>query len=119
MKRLFFIILALFSLSISNAQYCIKRLPNYSFVYITRFQLETIDKPSGNSAYSDFTSLNTDLKIGDTYIVTVNSVGSSGQNGRIYIDWNQDNSFNIIDCSRKKQAPTEQRKNFFERLFDW
>ena len=33
--------------------------------------------------------------------------------------WNQDNSFNIIDCSRKKQAPTEQRKNFFERLFDW
>ncbi|WP_299684882.1 choice-of-anchor D domain-containing protein, partial [uncultured Dokdonia sp.] len=64
---------------------------------ITRVNLNTIDNSTGTATtgYSDFTSLSTDLTIGDNYAITT-EVSTAGNNAfvtNVWIDWNGDYDF--------------------------
>ncbi|TYA74398.1 reprolysin-like metallopeptidase [Seonamhaeicola marinus] len=62
----------------------------------TRVQLNTIDRSSGKpSGYSDYTNLSTDLNRNDSYNLTVNvnTDGNWTTATRVWIDWNQNCSF--------------------------
>jgi len=62
--------------------------------YISRIQFNTIDNSSGCSQYADYTSIVTELEIGETYVLTVTNPNpySSDQVG-VWIDWNQNEVF--------------------------
>jgi hypothetical protein len=70
---------------------------NTSFETSTTYVgLNTIDNPSGKpGAYSDYTSLSTDLALAETYnlSVRVNTDGSYTVNTLVWIDWNHDCDF--------------------------
>ncbi|GJM35503.1 MAG: hypothetical protein DHS20C18_45040 [Saprospiraceae bacterium] len=78
-------------------QYCAKTLSDGFSVYITQFRLGTIDQTSVDSDYSDYTASSTNLLREGSYTAIVNNVGGPGQNGRVYIDWNQDEDFEDTD----------------------
>ncbi len=62
--------------------------------YIGNVSFGTINNSSGCSQYADYTSMSTDLEIGETYPITVsNPVPWSSDIVGVYIDWNQNELF--------------------------
>ncbi|BAX80686.1 hypothetical protein ALGA_2359 [Labilibaculum antarcticum] len=79
------------------APYCLAKATN-QYEYISRVQVGSIDKFSGWSGYSDYTSLLTDVNIGVGYSITItNGYYWSGDQYGIWVDWNQDGDFNDKD----------------------
>ncbi|MEZ5084273.1 MAG: GEVED domain-containing protein [Bacteroidales bacterium] len=66
-----------------------------NFLAINLVQIETINNASGQEYYSDYTYLSTDLTINQWYDITIEN-SSNYLNGDlgIWVDWNQNNSFN-------------------------
>lgn len=65
--------------------------------YITNVALNTINNPSGNSVYSNFTGISTDLSAGTSYSIII-SKPSISPNSRtcgfsVWIDYNRDGDF--------------------------
>ena len=63
--------------------------------YISRIQVGSIDNSSSTcSGYSDYTGISTDMEIGIGYDIIL-TIGSpySGDQGGLWIDWNQDEDF--------------------------
>ena len=64
---------------------------------ILNVNLNTINNPSASSnAYTDFTSISTNLTLGEQYSlsVNVNTGGNYTSSVKVWIDWNRDGSFN-------------------------
>ncbi|WP_179318875.1 GEVED domain-containing protein [Winogradskyella helgolandensis] len=64
---------------------------------IVNVSLNTIDQDSdSDDAYTDFTSVSTDLTLGETYplSVNVNTGGNYTSYVKVWIDWDRDGSFN-------------------------
>ncbi len=79
--------------------YCSASSNNASYEYIENVTLNTIDNTTTASTYSDFTSISTDLIIGNSYPMTIDisrvggSSGYSSDQGIVWIDWNNDYVF--------------------------
>ncbi len=77
--------------------YCDSKGNSVSDEYIQRVQLNTIDNSSdGGNGYSNFTSISTDLAVGQTYTITITpkwtgTVYSEGY--AVFIDYNNDGDF--------------------------
>ncbi|MFA6950638.1 MAG: GEVED domain-containing protein, partial [Lentimicrobiaceae bacterium] len=62
--------------------------------YISRLQFATIDNASSCGGYSDFTSVSTDVEMGETYPLTITNPSSySADIAGVWIDWNQNELF--------------------------
>ncbi len=78
--------------------YCASKGNSVADEYIQRVQLNTIDNSSGGgNGYSNFTSISTDLTLGQTYTITITprwtgTVYSEGY--AVWIDYNHDGDFN-------------------------
>jgi len=76
--------------------YCTASGNNYSYEWISRVQVGTINNSSGASGYTDFTSVTGNLTRGNSASVTL-TPGFSGSTyteyWRIWIDYNQDGDF--------------------------
>lgn len=67
---------------------------------ITKVQFNTINNSSGQTnAYQDYTSISTDVQIGNSYnlSVNVNTDGNYTIQSIVWIDWNHDFDFDDID----------------------
>ncbi len=75
----------------STCSYCNTSYSNTTDDYITRVVFNQIDKTSGSTNYSDFTSISTDIDQGQTYTLSVDVKvnGSWVQKAKAWIDWNQ------------------------------
>ncbi len=77
--------------------YCASKGNSVSDEYIQRVQLNTIDKSSdGGNGYSNFTSISTDLTLGQTYTITVTPKWTGTAYNEAYavwIDYNHDGDF--------------------------
>jgi len=68
------------------------------YLEITRVQLEDIDNVSGQDYYADYTYLSTDLTKDQSYDITITNGDSYGDADlAIWIDWNQNGTFNNTD----------------------
>ncbi|HHB79944.1 MAG TPA: peptidase M4 family protein, partial [Saprospiraceae bacterium] len=80
-----------------QTSYCSSKGNSVSDEYIGRVQLNTIDNTSGaTNGYSDYTSISTDLTIGNGYTITITphwtgTVYSEGYS--VWIDYNNDGDF--------------------------
>lgn len=80
-----------------QTSYCSSKGNTVTDEYIGRVQLNTIDNSSGaTSGYTDYTSISTDLIIGDPYTITVTphwtgTIYSEGY--AVWIDYNNDGDF--------------------------
>ncbi|MDD4217166.1 MAG: PKD domain-containing protein, partial [Bacteroidales bacterium] len=64
------------------------------YMYISNFTCNTINNDSGDSGYTDFTSISTDLYIGQEYSFTVTNGNTySYDQCLIWVDWNCDGDF--------------------------
>ena len=76
---------------------------SYSGQGITRVQFNTIDKSStANNYVSDFTSTSTSVDVGSAYNMTITADGYGSYSNtyvRVWIDWNNDGSFNTTTGS--------------------
>lgn len=65
--------------------------------YITNVQLNTINNPSGNNSYSDFTAISTNLNAGSAYSIVISkpSIGTGSRTCgfSVWIDYNRDGDF--------------------------
>ena len=65
--------------------------------YISNVQLNTINNPSGNNSYSNFTAISTNLNAGTTYTITITkpSIGTVARTCgfSVWIDYNRDGDF--------------------------
>ncbi|MBN2778228.1 MAG: PKD domain-containing protein, partial [Bacteroidales bacterium] len=67
---------------------------NTGYMHISNFTCNTINNNSGDSGYSDFTSISTDLLIGQTYSFSVtNGDAYSYDQCIVWVDWNCDGDF--------------------------
>ncbi|MDY0199941.1 MAG: GEVED domain-containing protein [Tenuifilaceae bacterium] len=74
--------------------YCAAGSNNSTYEYIERVQVGTIDNSSASGSYADYTSLSTDMVIGNDYTIDVtNGDYYSGDQCGIWVDWNQDGDF--------------------------
>ncbi len=77
--------------------YCVSKGKSVSDEYIQRVQLNTIDKTSdGGNGYSNFTSISTDLTVGQSYTITITPkwTGTTYDEGyAVFIDYNHDGDF--------------------------
>jgi PKD repeat protein len=81
-------------ITVTLPDYCAAASSNAGFERITNFTCNTINNTSTNTTYSDFTSISTDLTIGNTYAFTVTLAGSySTDQVLIWCDWNRDGDF--------------------------
>ncbi len=62
--------------------------------YISNVTFGSINNSSGWTGYSDYTAQSTDISVGDSYPITI-AIGTpySGDQGAVWIDWNQDEDF--------------------------
>ncbi len=67
--------------------------------YIQGVQLGSINNTgTGSDGYHDYTNLQTDLTVGNTYSITIdNAVAYSSDDVGVWIDWNQDGDFEDAD----------------------
>ena len=86
------------SLCGSGDTYCLASSSSTNYEHITNVNVGSIDNSSGSNGYADYTSLSTDMSIGNDYtiIVTIDSDWSTDIGG-LWIDWNQDYDFNDAD----------------------
>ena len=76
--------------------YCASSGSNTNDEYISRVQLNTINKTSGAQGYSDFTSVATTLTKGTAYTVTITPTWTGSKYNEafaVWIDYNGDNDF--------------------------
>lgn len=85
-------------INVANCTYCTTSYSNLTDDYISQVQLNTFNKTSGSTSYSDFTAVSTELIPGQTYplrvSVTVN--GNWTQHAFAWIDWN--NNCSLTDA---------------------
>lgn len=83
-------------INVITCTYCSTSYSNLTDDYISNVQLNTINNTSGSTNYSDFTSMSTELTPGLTYPVSVSVTvnGSWIQNCFVWVDWNNNCSFN-------------------------
>ncbi|MBN1269686.1 MAG: SBBP repeat-containing protein [Kiritimatiellae bacterium] len=78
----------------AGVDYCESYSDDSASESINRVRFNTIDNPSGASSYSDFTAIVTELERGNAYVLAVsNSTPTSGDKCAVWVDWNQDFSF--------------------------
>jgi len=67
----------------------------FNFMYISNVQIGSINEPSGQDYYADYTYLSTDLSLGqsDVQISVENGNPFGDDDLGIWIDWNQDGDF--------------------------
>lgn len=65
--------------------------------YISNVSVGSIDNDSVCDGYGDYTALSTDLQIGVGTDITVTLSGYGGDEGGLWIDWNQDLDFGDTD----------------------
>ncbi len=86
-----------FTIIASQSNYCNSGSNDASEEFIKRVQLGTIDHVSGTSSgYEDFTSISTDIRIGELHNITITPEwsGSPFNEGySVWIDFNQDGDF--------------------------
>ncbi|WP_298326140.1 choice-of-anchor D domain-containing protein [uncultured Dokdonia sp.] len=99
----FFVILQFVTIQFSSAQYCNSfgnGTDGFTAV-ITRVAINTIDNssPVEDNAYTNNTAISTNLILGSNYnfILEGNSDGNFAYGTRMWIDWNQDGTFNTTD----------------------
>ncbi|WP_320054317.1 GEVED domain-containing protein [uncultured Acetobacteroides sp.] len=81
----------------SNPSYCSSTGNTSYATSVTKVQFNTINNTSAKpSAYSDYTALSTSLAKNSSYNLSVNlnTDGPYSINARVWIDWNQNGSFN-------------------------
>ena len=63
---------------------------------ITKVIFNTIDNSSGKSGYSDYTNINTSVKVDEVHDLTIrlNTDGPYTNRAKVWIDWNQNCDFN-------------------------
>lgn len=97
----FTLLLIIFSLSEAHSQYCSVTGYYPQYGYMTRFVFNGIDNRSSynSTGYSDYTSIKSNPCLpGQTYSFTVDGYSIWNCTGYvIWIDWNQDGSFNNSD----------------------
>ena len=78
-----------------NASFYCNASGNANYLHVSNVQIGTIDNPTGQNHYSDFTNLSTDLTVGETDvpITIVNGNVFGGEDVAVWIDWDQDGSF--------------------------
>ncbi|GAA4235399.1 hypothetical protein GCM10022291_17180 [Postechiella marina] len=84
--------------NMANAQYCSSSFHNPSQHYISNVNVGTLNNTTtyGASSYSDYTSISTDLTIGNTYTITISSARVDSWRAAgygIWIDYNGDGDF--------------------------
>ncbi|HOK37291.1 MAG TPA: PKD domain-containing protein [Bacteroidales bacterium] len=81
-------------ITVNLPTYCSAEGTNNSYEYISKFQFGTINNSSGTASYSDFTSISTDVYLGQSYPFTV-TIGNpySSDQVLIWVDWNRDGDF--------------------------
>ena len=81
-------------ITVNLPSYCPAQGTNNSYEYISRFQMGTINNSSGTGSYSDYSSISTDVFIGQTYPFTV-TIGNPYNFDQvlIWVDWNRDGDF--------------------------
>jgi len=78
--------------------YCEAEAVDTSGGHINRVTLGTIDNPSGSNGYADFSGLSTTIERGENQMLTVElGSGDAADIGGVWIDWNQDDTFNDPD----------------------
>ncbi len=103
MRKLYSLLLAVcFSLAanqIHSQTYCTSSFTNLTDDWISNVEFNTINNSSGSTSYTDFTNLSTSIKKGNTYTIDVDITtnGSWLQYVGVWIDWNQDGTFNTTD----------------------
>ncbi|MCD4651980.1 MAG: carboxypeptidase regulatory-like domain-containing protein [Candidatus Cloacimonetes bacterium] len=96
MKKFYLIIaiaVLVFSLHAQTRPYCTAS-GSTNHEHITNVQFGTIDNPSGNDAYADYTNISTTVDNGQSLTITV-QIGSYFSNDftTVWVDWNQDDDF--------------------------
>ncbi len=87
---------------VGGLAYCTSTASSATDSRIDNFQMGTINNTAPNTcrAYTDYTSISTDLEAGKTYPFTIN-IGSCGANAakiaKLFIDWNVDGDFNDVN----------------------
>ncbi len=82
----------------TGTPYCESYATETGFEYISNVSLEDIDNDSGDSGYSDFTAISTDLIQGQSYQISADATdGFDSDEFWGWIDWNQDGDF--LDAS--------------------
>lgn len=77
-------------------EYCEAGSQSQDFTNISNVQFNTINNTSGNDGYSDFTSIYTRIRRGESYNLSVRSSGNSlytGDQVIVWIDFNQNGRF--------------------------
>lgn len=85
---------------IPNQTYCQARSNDFnSWEYIKAVQFGAINNTSGRSpgGYSDYRGLVTQMAKGSIQTITVTIQGYSGDDGKVWVDWNQDGDFSDPD----------------------
>ncbi len=85
------------SATVAGITYCASKGNTVTDEYIQRVQLNSIDNASGNgNGYSDFTTISTDLTIGQSYTITVTPKWTGtvyNEAYAVFIDYNHDGDF--------------------------
>ncbi len=84
-----------FSFTTQEPDYCPSYGYNGSSFYLTNVSLNTINNNSGQTSYSDFTTVSTSVDVGNSYALTANFVMGWNTNTyvRAWVDWNRDGDF--------------------------
>jgi hypothetical protein len=79
--------------------YCTARATSQNFEYIQRVQMGSIDNRSGRSAggYHDYRGLVHNVNKGGSQSITVTLNGYSNSTGRVWVDWNQNGTFQLSE----------------------
>lgn len=70
-------------------------------LYISNVNLNTINNSSTESSYSDFTHINTDITMGQTYTISVDNPSNDSSNFTNYSAWIDYNKNGIFETSEK------------------
>lgn len=82
-----------------SPEYCQSTYTNPGGEYISNVTFNTINNNSseGSNGYEDFTAISSDVETNSTYQmdVEINTAGNFTDNCEVYIDWNQDYTFDV------------------------
>jgi len=94
--RIFLFITTLLLSFYTHAQYCVPSVVgNTAGIGITNVTFNTINNTTPDQqGYVDYSALNTTLSTGASYILQITTTYSAGQPTMVWIDWNQNFSFN-------------------------
>ncbi|MFC4633328.1 M14 family zinc carboxypeptidase [Dokdonia ponticola] len=99
----------LFSTQIPAIIYCDASSGNATEEFISRFEFNSINNPSGSQNYSDFTAISTGIETNQSYGFTIVPTWAGtvfSEAYAIWIDYNQDGVFDITTEQVFTQSPT-------------